>query len=90
LELNTIIKGLLEAALSSAKLFMIVAFSMAFAWVMGNQNVPEQIAKSLICFTDNPLVMLLIIKYLIDYYWYVDGHRGGDYFVCTHSGADSH
>jgi tripartite ATP-independent transporter DctM subunit len=65
LELDTIIKGLFEAALSSGKLFLIVAFSTAFAWVMGTQNVPEQIAKSLMSFSDNPLVMLLIINILL-------------------------
>jgi tripartite ATP-independent transporter DctM subunit len=65
LEFNTIIKGLFEAALSSAKLFLIIAFSSAFAWVMGTQNVPEQIAKSLLNFTDNPLVMLLVINILL-------------------------
>jgi tripartite ATP-independent transporter DctM subunit len=65
LELDTIIKGLFEAALSSGKLFLIVAFSTAFAWVMGTQNVPEQIAKSLMSFSNNPLVMLLIINILL-------------------------
>jgi tripartite ATP-independent transporter DctM subunit len=65
LKVSTIIKGLFEAALSSAKLFLIIAFSMAFAWVMGTQNVPEQIAKSLLSFTDNPLVMLFLINILL-------------------------
>jgi tripartite ATP-independent transporter DctM subunit len=65
LKISTIINGLFEAALSSAKLFMIIAFSSAFAWVMGAQNVPEQIAKSLMSFTDNSLVMLLLINILL-------------------------
>jgi tripartite ATP-independent transporter DctM subunit len=65
LKLSTIIAGLLEAALSSAKLFMIIAFSMAFAWVIGTQNVPEQIAKALLSFSDNHLVILLIINIIL-------------------------
>jgi tripartite ATP-independent transporter DctM subunit len=65
LKVSTIINSLFEAALSSAKLFLILAFSMAFAWVMATQNVPEQIAKSLMGFTDNPLGVLLIINILL-------------------------
>jgi tripartite ATP-independent transporter DctM subunit len=65
LKFKMIIDGLIEASLSSAKLFMIISFSTAFAWVIGTQNVPEQIAKSLLSFTDNPLVMLLIINILL-------------------------
>jgi tripartite ATP-independent transporter DctM subunit len=65
LKMSTVIKGLFEAGLSSAKLFMIIAFSSAFAWVMGAQNVPEQIAKSLMSFTNNPLVMLLLINIIL-------------------------
>jgi tripartite ATP-independent transporter DctM subunit len=65
LKVDTIIDGLIEAALSSAKLFMIIAFSSAFAWVLGTQNVPEQIAKSLLSLTDNPLIMLLLINIIL-------------------------
>jgi C4-dicarboxylate transporter DctM subunit len=65
LQLSMIIDGLSEAALSSAKLFMIIAFSSAFAWVLGTQKVPEQIAASLMSFTDNPLVMLFLINIIL-------------------------
>jgi tripartite ATP-independent transporter DctM subunit len=74
LKVSTIIDGLFEAALTSGKLFMIIAFSSAFAWVMGIQNVPEQIAKALLSFTDNHLVMLLIINiFLIIIGMWMDG-----------------
>jgi tripartite ATP-independent transporter DctM subunit len=65
LNVSMVINGFLEAALSSAKLFMIIAFSSAFAWVIGTQNVPEQIAATLMSFTDNPLVMLLLINIIL-------------------------
>jgi tripartite ATP-independent transporter DctM subunit len=65
LKLRTIINSLFEAALTSAKLFIILSFSTVFSWVMGIQNVPEQIAKSLMSFTDNPLIMFLIINIIL-------------------------
>jgi tripartite ATP-independent transporter DctM subunit len=65
IKLSMIINSLLEAAISSAKIFMIIAFSMAFSWVMGTQNVPEQIAASLLSVTDNPLVLLLLINIIL-------------------------
>jgi tripartite ATP-independent transporter DctM subunit len=65
LKMNAVINGLLEAALSSGKLFMIIAFSSAFAWAIGFQNVPEQIAKSLMSCSDNPLVILLLINIIL-------------------------
>jgi tripartite ATP-independent transporter DctM subunit len=65
LKVSMIINSLLEAALSSGKLFLLLAFAMAFAWVMGTQNVPEQIAASLMSFTDNPLVLLLLVNIIL-------------------------
>jgi tripartite ATP-independent transporter DctM subunit len=65
LKASMIVNGLIEAALSSAKLFMIIAFSSVFAWVIGTQNVPEQIAKGLMSITHNPLVMLLMINIIL-------------------------
>jgi tripartite ATP-independent transporter DctM subunit len=65
LKVSMIVSGLIEAALNSAKLFMIIAFSSAFAWVIGTQNIPEQIAASLMNFTNNPLVMLLLINIIL-------------------------
>jgi tripartite ATP-independent transporter DctM subunit len=65
LKVDMIINGLIEAALSSAKLFMIVSFSMAFAWVMGTQNVPEHIAAGLMSCTDNPRMILFYINIIL-------------------------
>jgi tripartite ATP-independent transporter DctM subunit len=65
LKVSMIVDSLLEAALSTGKLFLLLAFAMAFAWVMGSQNVPEQIAKSLMSFTDNPLMLLLLVNIIL-------------------------
>jgi tripartite ATP-independent transporter DctM subunit len=65
LKVSMIFEGLLEAALMTGRLFIIIGFSTAFSWVIGTQNVPEQIAASLMSFTDNPLVMLFIIDIIL-------------------------
>jgi tripartite ATP-independent transporter DctM subunit len=65
LKVDMVINGLIEAALSSAKLFMIFSFSMVFAWVLGAQKIPDQIAAGLMSFTDNPLVLLLVINIIL-------------------------
>jgi tripartite ATP-independent transporter DctM subunit len=65
LKVDMIINGLLEAALNTAKIMMIVAFSMAFAWVLGAQKIPDQIAAGLTSFSDNPLVILLLLNIIL-------------------------
>ena len=65
LEVRTVIEGLLESGLNSANLFMIISFSSVFAWAMGAQNVPDQIAQAMLGFTSNPLIIMLIINLIL-------------------------
>jgi tripartite ATP-independent transporter DctM subunit len=65
LKLSMVVAALKEAALSSAQLFIIISFSTVFAWALGAQNVPDQIAASLLKFSDNPLIIMLIINVIL-------------------------
>lgn len=65
LKWRTVIAGLLESGLSSANLFMIISFSSVFAWAMGSQNVPDKIAQGMLSFTDNPIIIMLIINFIL-------------------------
>ena len=65
LDVGTVIEGLLESGLVSANLFMIISFSSVFAWALGAQNVPDQIAAGLLGFTQNPLLIMLIINVVL-------------------------
>jgi tripartite ATP-independent transporter DctM subunit len=65
LKVSAVITALKEAALSSAQLFIIISFSTVFAWALGAQNVPEQIAESLLKFSDNPLIIMLIVNLIL-------------------------
>jgi C4-dicarboxylate transporter DctM subunit len=46
-------------------LFMIISFSTVFAWVLGANNVPEQIAESLLKLSNNPLIIMLFINLIL-------------------------
>jgi tripartite ATP-independent transporter DctM subunit len=65
LKLSEVIAALKAAALSAAQLFIIISFSTVFAWALGAQNVPEQIAQALLKFSDNPLLIMLIINIIL-------------------------
>jgi tripartite ATP-independent transporter DctM subunit len=65
LKVSQVVAALKEAALGSAQLFIIISFSTVFAWALGAQNVPEQIAESLLKFSDSPLIVMLIINCII-------------------------
>jgi tripartite ATP-independent transporter DctM subunit len=65
LKLSMVVAALKEAALSSAQLFIIIAFSTVFAWALGAQKVPEQIAASMLKFSNNPLLIMLIINVIL-------------------------
>jgi tripartite ATP-independent transporter DctM subunit len=63
--LQDFINALWSAAKTSANLFLIIAFSTAFAWAMGAQNVPDQLAKFMLEISNNPLVLLFIINIVL-------------------------
>jgi tripartite ATP-independent transporter DctM subunit len=65
LNLSMLVVCLKEVVQSSAQLFMIISFSTVFAWVMGAQNVPEQIAQSLLGCSNNPLIIMLFINIIL-------------------------
>ncbi len=58
-------KALWSAAKTSANLFLIIAFSAAFAWAMGAQNIPDRIAEFMLRVSDNPNTLLFIINVLL-------------------------
>jgi tripartite ATP-independent transporter DctM subunit len=65
LKLSEVVASLIKAATGAAQLFIIIAFSTVFAWILSAQNVPEQIAENLLNFSDNPLIIMLIINVIL-------------------------
>ncbi len=46
----------------SANLFLIISFSTIFAWALGMQKVPDQIAALMLRISENPYILLLIVN----------------------------
>ncbi|MEN8247662.1 MAG: TRAP transporter large permease [Bacteroidota bacterium] len=63
------IKDLPEVILTSVKTTSIVLFlvstSMALAWIMAYENIPQIVSSFLLSLSDNPLVLLLIINVIL-------------------------
>jgi tripartite ATP-independent transporter DctM subunit len=60
--LGDFMNALWNAVKNSATLFMIIAFASAFAWVMGIQNVPDQLAQGMMRISNNPLTLFFIVN----------------------------
>lgn len=45
-----------------ANIFLIISFASVFAWIMGRERIPEQIAALLLALSDNKYVLLLLIN----------------------------
>jgi tripartite ATP-independent transporter DctM subunit len=65
LKISAVLASLKAAFLSSAQLFIIISFSTVFAWVLGVEKVPEEIAASLLKFSSNPLIIMMFINVIL-------------------------
>lgn len=45
-----------------ANIFLIISFASVFAWIMGRERIPEQIASLLLALSENKYVLLLLIN----------------------------
>jgi tripartite ATP-independent transporter DctM subunit len=63
--LGDFINSLWNAVKTSANLFMIIAFATTFAWVMGVQKVPDQLACFLMRISNNPTTLFFIINIIL-------------------------
>lgn len=64
-QLKDFVHALLSSAKTSANLFLIISFSSAFAWAMGAQNVPDQLAEFMLGISNNPTTLLFIINIIL-------------------------
>ncbi len=58
-------KSLWTTSKSSANLFLIISFSSVFAWAIGIEKIPDQLAQLLISATGNKYMMMLIINLIL-------------------------
>jgi tripartite ATP-independent transporter DctM subunit len=63
--LGDFMNALWNSVKTSANLFMIIAFATTFAWVMGVQNVPDQLAWFMMRISNNPTTLFFIINIIL-------------------------
>lgn len=65
IKLEDIKEALWSSVKTSGNLFIIIAFSSAFSWALGMENVPDQIANYMLGISSNPKVLLFIVNILL-------------------------
>lgn len=58
-------KIVMESAGTTASLMVLVGFANLFAWILISEQVPQQLADSLLAFSTNKIVLLLLINLLL-------------------------
>ena len=58
-------KIVLESAVTTSIVLLLVGASMGMSWAMANADIPYMIADALLAVSDNPLVILLIINIIL-------------------------
>ncbi len=56
---------LLQAGVTTAVVFFLIATSMAMSWILTLEEIPQAIGAGLTGLTDNPLLLLLLINLLL-------------------------
>ncbi len=58
-------KIVLESAVTTSIVLLLVGASMGMSWAMANADIPYMIADALLAVSDNPLIILLIINVIL-------------------------
>ncbi len=56
---------LLETVKTSAIVLLLIATSIAMSWVMSYENIPQAISDAILGFSDNPIVILILINLIL-------------------------
>lgn len=60
------LKGiLLNSAITTSVVMLLIGASIAMSWVMAYQNIPQIITSALMGITDNPIIILLLINLIL-------------------------
>ncbi|HEX6980671.1 MAG TPA: TRAP transporter large permease [Alphaproteobacteria bacterium] len=58
-------KLLIDSAVSSAAIILIVGFAASFGWILTSERIPQTIAEAVLSITDNKYVVILLINILL-------------------------
>jgi len=62
---NVILRVMVDSAITTASLMVLVGFANLFSWVLASEQVPQTIARALLDLTSNKYLMLLLINLLL-------------------------
>jgi len=65
LDLKKVQQILINSSVTSAIVMFLIATSSAMSWVMSYGDLPQSISQYLLTFTDNPILVLLLINVLL-------------------------
>ncbi|PKL27563.1 MAG: C4-dicarboxylate ABC transporter permease [Firmicutes bacterium HGW-Firmicutes-15] len=65
LKIKQVTEALWTSAQSTANLFLIIALSSVFAWAIGVEKIPDQLASGLLGLTSNRYVILLVMNFML-------------------------
>jgi C4-dicarboxylate transporter DctM subunit len=58
-------KLLVNSAVSTSIVMFIIATASVFGWIMASEQIPDKVAEAFIEFSDNPIVILLLLNVLL-------------------------
>lgn len=56
---------IIDSAISSAGILVLVGFANVFGWILVSEQIPQAIANAVLSFTDNKFLVILIINILL-------------------------
>ncbi len=62
---QTITKVILQSAITTASLMVLVGFANVFSWILASEQIPQKMAQALLAVTHNKILMLLLINLLL-------------------------
>lgn len=65
LKLTMVPKILINSAISSAAILVLVGFANVFGWILVSEKIPQAIAEAVLTLTENPILVVLIINILL-------------------------
>ncbi|TDN90349.1 tripartite ATP-independent transporter DctM subunit [Salegentibacter sp. 24] len=65
LNLPKLKRVLVESVGTISLVMLLIAMSIAMSWVMSYENIPQEVTASLLSFSDNPIVVMILINLIL-------------------------
>ena len=65
LNINNLPQVFLESSVTTAIVMLLIGTSMSMSWVLSYEHIPQDISAALLGFSDNKIVILLIINFIL-------------------------